>query len=70
MNAKKTSLLLILLTLALGLAACSQDGPAEKAGEKIDNAAEDFGDAMEEATDDAGDSLEEAGDAVEDATDN
>ncbi len=69
MNAKKTSLLL-LLTLALGLAACSQDGPAENAGEEIDNAAENFGDAMEDATDDAGDSLEEAGDAVEDATDN
>jgi ABC-type glycerol-3-phosphate transport system substrate-binding protein len=68
MNAKKTSLLLVLLTLALGLAACSQDGPAENAGEEIDNAAENFGDAMEDATDDAGNSLEEAGDAVEDAT--
>jgi len=70
MNAKKTSLFIILLTLALGLAACSQDGPAENAGEEIDNAAENFGDTMEDATDDAGDSLEEAGDAVEDATDN
>ncbi len=68
MNAKKTSLFIILLTLALGLAACSQDGPAENAGEKIDNAAEDLGDSMEDATDDAGDALEEAGDAVEDAT--
>jgi ABC-type glycerol-3-phosphate transport system substrate-binding protein len=68
MNAKKTSLLLVLLTLALGLAACSQDGPAENAGEEIDNAAENLGDAMEDATDDAGNSLEEAGDAVEDAT--
>lgn len=70
MQMKKTSILLVLLALTVGLVACSQDGPAENAGEKVDNAAEDFGDAMEDATDDAGDSLEEAGDAVEDATDN
>lgn len=68
MNAKNTSLLLVMLMLAFGLVACNQDGPAENAGEKIDNAAENFGDTMEDATDDAGDTLENAGDEMEEAT--
>ncbi len=41
----------------LSLAACEQQGPAEEAGEAIDD-----------AVDEAGDAVEEAGDAVEDAT--
>lgn len=41
----------IVLGFALfGLAACEK-GPAEKAGEKIDNAAKNVGDKMEEAGD-------------------
>ncbi len=44
--------LLVLLPFValLGLAACD-DGPAEEAGEAIDNAAEQAGDAAEEAGD-------------------
>jgi hypothetical protein len=46
-----TRLLFALPLLALlGLAACD-DGPAEEAGEAIDNTAEEAGDAVEEATD-------------------
>jgi hypothetical protein len=52
-------------TLATGLFAtllllggCSEDGPAEEAGEQVD-----------EAADEAEDAAEEAGDEVEDATD-
>ncbi len=33
----------------LALIGCEQQGPAEKAGEKIDNAVRDAGEAMEEA---------------------
>lgn len=42
----------------LFVAGCSDDGPAENAGEAVD-----------EAVEDAGDAVEEAGDKVEDATD-
>lgn len=44
--------------LALGaLSSCKEKGPAEKAGEHID-----------EAVEDAGDSLEKVGDDIKDAT--
>lgn len=33
------------------LTACEQDGPAERAGEKIDNAVESAGDKLEQAGD-------------------
>lgn len=36
--------------LLTGLSACEQKGPAEKAGEAIDNAASDTADAAEDAT--------------------
>lgn len=53
---------LLALVLALGggamLTGCDNDGPAEEAGEEID-----------EAVDDAGDALEDAADEVEDAAD-
>jgi hypothetical protein len=32
-----------------GLAACDRDGPAERAGEKMDNAAKNVGEKMENA---------------------
>lgn len=41
---------LALIVLTFGLVAC-QKGPAEEAGEKIDNAAEELGDRVEDATD-------------------
>ncbi|MBK1829124.1 hypothetical protein JIN77_00150 [Verrucomicrobiaceae bacterium R5-34] len=36
---------------ALFLASCEKEGPAERAGEKMDNAVEEAGDKVEEATD-------------------
>lgn len=49
----------VLLALSVGvLAGCEEQGPAEEAGEEID-----------EAVDEAGDELEEAGDEIEDDTD-
>jgi len=35
----------------LGLVSCEKKGPAEKAGEKLDDAAEKAGDKIEDATD-------------------
>ena len=38
-----------LLIAALGILGCEKQGPAEEAGEKIDQAADDAGNKMEEA---------------------
>jgi hypothetical protein len=43
---------------ALSVTACEHEGPAERAGKKVDNAAEK-----------AGDAVEDAGDKVKDAVD-
>jgi len=50
---------------AVGISACEDEGPAEKAGEQVDEAIEETGDTMEEA----GGELEEAADTVEEKTD-
>ncbi len=48
--------------MSVGLVACEKKGPAEKAGEKIDEAARDVKQGVEKA----GDKLEEAGEDVND----
>lgn len=47
--------LAIFMALSTGavLTGCDNDGPAESAGERIDNAADDAGDKIEEACEDA-----------------
>ncbi len=56
-------MLLMTLAAVFLLAACeSDDGPAERAGEEVDEAMESAGDAME----DAADKVEEAADDAED----
>lgn len=42
---------LISAVLLLGLSACAEKGPAEKAGEAIDNAASDVKESSEDAMD-------------------
>ena len=69
MKLNKLSVAALAIFLMLGITACDKKGPAEQAGENIDNAAENMGDQVEDATDDAEDKLESAGDKVEDATD-
>lgn len=54
----KLSLVLLAFLFTLGLSACEK-GPAEKAGERMDDAMENVGD-----------NIEEAGDEVEDKLDN
>jgi hypothetical protein len=41
----------VLIPLAGALAACEEQGPAEEAGEAIDDSVEGAGDAVEDATD-------------------
>ena len=61
----------ISMLLVVGLAACDKPGPAETAGQKIDQTAETAGNKMGEATDSAGEKMsaqgEKAGVAIDDA---
>ncbi|MDT8879897.1 hypothetical protein RSO68_10455 [Halomonas saccharevitans] len=53
---RKLSLALLIAMLGAGLAACEEEGPAEQAGENIDESMEEMGDGVEEM----GDNLEQA----------
>ena len=68
MNRSKLSMVPLVVLFTVALVACEK-GPAEKAGEKIDNAAENMGYKFESATDKAGDKIEKAGDKNENKTD-
>jgi len=70
----------LLTATTLGVTACSDPGPAEEAGQNVDDAFEDMRDGLQDAADevqewgqDAVDSIEdgaeEASDAVEDTVD-
>ena len=61
----------LLLTLAFifALTACEEQGPAEKAGEQIDEATENIKDAAKDAAEEIGDKTEELGDKIENQTD-
>jgi hypothetical protein len=50
----------IVLSFAFGSLTACEKGPAEKAGEKIDNAAKKVGDKMEEAGDKIKDTAKDA----------
>lgn len=63
-----TTALLLGSGLALPLAACHDEGPAERAGEKIDQAAQDAKDAVEDAVDRDG-TFEKAGRKVDEGID-
>lgn len=54
------------LASALGLAACKQDGTAEKAGKKVDQAVEQAGKKIDQATDKAEKKMEQAGEYLDD----
>ncbi len=59
---KKMIVLIGLLAfLGIGTLGCEQKGPAEKAGEKVDEAVEKADEKMEEADEKAGELMEEAG---------
>ena len=64
------SSLRVVLALGLGLAliGCEQQGPAQKAGEKVDKAVEGAGKAIEKAGEKTGEKLDEAAKKVRDAT--
>jgi len=45
--------LILIAVITTGMAACEKKGPAEKAGEKIDNATTDLGNKIEDTCEDA-----------------
>jgi hypothetical protein len=58
-NFKKTwkiLVALVLFSISIALTSCSEEGPMEKVGKKLDKAAEEVGDKIE----DAGDKIEDA----------
>ncbi|HSO81341.1 hypothetical protein [Thiocapsa sp.] len=54
------------IAMMLGAVGCEQEGPAERAGEKIDHAAERAGDKIEQASEKAADKIEDAKDTASD----
>jgi hypothetical protein len=65
---RKTQFLSVLLIgglLGTGLVACEKQGPAEKAGEKLDNAAKDVKEGAEEAGEKIQNAAEEAKDKID-----
>lgn len=54
------------LAAVLGLSACKQDGPAEKAGQKVDQAVEQSSKKIDQAADQAGKEIKKAGDTLSD----
>ncbi len=57
----KGFLAVFLLALILGLSACKQEGPAERAGQQVDQAVEQTKEKVDETTDVVGETIEEAG---------
>lgn len=66
----RVPLIITATILGLMLSGCESeyDGPAERTGEKIDEAVEKTGEKIDEATDAAGRKLEKAGDEVREKT--
>jgi hyperosmotically inducible periplasmic protein len=57
----------LILVLALGVAGCEKEGPAEQVGQSIDRTVEKTGDKMEEVKESASTTMEEAGVYIHDA---
>ncbi|MGB5832829.1 MAG: hypothetical protein WBG92_12670 [Thiohalocapsa sp.] len=65
----RTAIVAVALTTALVTGCDSDDGPAENAGARVDQAAENAGEAVNEAGESVSQGVERAGDKVESATD-
>ena len=61
-----TVLMMIIAIAGLGACTDRNDGPAERAGERIDDAVSDARERLEEAGDELDEAAEEIGDALRD----
>ena len=57
------------MSMALGLAACEEEGTFEQSGEAIDESLEDTGDAIDESLDEADDTFDDTMDETGDTLD-
>jgi hyperosmotically inducible protein len=64
----KSLVVVVMLASFIGLAACKQEGSAERAGQKIDKAVEQSSKKIDQATEKAGQKIEKAGDVVSEKT--
>ena len=64
----KGFVIVFLLSFFLGLPGCQQEGTAEKAGRKVDQAGEKTGKAVEKAGDKIDKAAEKAGKKIEEET--
>ena len=62
---RNIALAALLLAAPLALTACDNKGPAERAGEKIDDAAEKAGEKLEDARDKAGEAVDDLRDKAD-----
>ena len=69
MKLNQSTALLATGILLFTLAGCEKEGPAEQAGEQIDEAVDTMQDKADDAGDMAMDKMEKAGDKIEEATD-
>ncbi|XKE45100.1 hypothetical protein LG302_17280 [Halomonas organivorans] len=60
---RQWAMALLVGTMAMGMAACEgeSEGPAEEAGEQVDDAMEEAGEAVEEMGEDIQESADESG---------
>lgn len=58
---------IVVLIAALASFACTEKGPAERAGEAFDDAADSVGDAARDVRDEAEDFADDVADNIEDA---
>jgi hypothetical protein len=65
---KKIVLVFFSCMIMVSFTACKKEGPAERAGKKMDEAVEKAGDKIKESADKAGDKIKEAGEKVKEAT--
>lgn len=65
-----SALLGAVLAIGLGgfLTGCEQEGPAERAGERVDETVEQTKEAVDEALEKTGEQVEQAGDAIREKT--
>jgi hypothetical protein len=69
MTMKKMRYITIAGLLTIGLAGCDTDpGPAERAGEEVDEMMQETEEQLQQAAEEAGESIEEAGDQIRDQT--
>jgi hypothetical protein len=65
---KNIILVFISSMIIVSFTACKKEGPAERAGKKIDETVEKAGDKIKESAEKAGDKMGEAGEKVKEST--